>query len=98
MQTDNKFFDDLSRMAGGAMGTLAGVGREIEARLRERMEQFIGGLDLVKRDEFEATRAMAVQARADADMLAARVAALEAQLAAMAEARPSRARKAQPDA
>jgi BMFP domain-containing protein YqiC len=98
MQTDNKFFDDLSRVAGGAIGTLAGLGREMEARLRERMEQFVGGLDLVKRDEFEAVKAMATEARTQADALAARVAALEATLAGAAaapapEAKPKPARK-----
>ena len=49
MQSKNRFFDDFSRMATGAMGSLAGMGREMEAGFRARMEEFVGGLDLVKR-------------------------------------------------
>jgi BMFP domain-containing protein YqiC len=82
MQTDNKLFDDLSKLATSAVGTIAGMGREAETMMRERFERFIGGLDLIKRDEFEAVKDMAAAARAEADALAARVAALEAQLAA----------------
>ena len=35
MQSQNKFFDDLSRLATGAAGTMAGMGREMEARMKE---------------------------------------------------------------
>ncbi|MGK2285916.1 accessory factor UbiK family protein [Pedomonas sp. V897] len=80
MQTDNRLFDDLSRVATGAVGALAGMKREIEALVRQRVERVIGGLDLVSRDEFEATRAMAERAREENEALKARVAALEAAL------------------
>lgn len=80
MQTDNRLFDDLSRVATGAVGTLAGLKREMEAMVRQRIERAIGGLDLVSRDEFEATRAMAERAREENEALKARVAALEAAL------------------
>ncbi|MCH8685446.1 accessory factor UbiK family protein [Pedomonas mirosovicensis] len=80
MQTDNRLFDDLSRVATGAVGALAGMKREIEALVRQRVERVVGGLDLVSRDEFEATRAMAERARTENEELKARVAALEAAL------------------
>lgn len=78
MQTDNRLFDDFAKFMNGAAGTLAGVGREAEAGFRERMKDWIGGLDFVSRDEFEAVKAMAAAARDDADALKARLDALEA--------------------
>jgi len=78
MQTRNRLFDDAARLAGGAVGTLAGVRREIESLVRQQMERVLASLDLVTRDEFEAVREMAVKARTEQEALAARVAALEA--------------------
>jgi BMFP domain-containing protein YqiC len=81
MQADNKIFDDLVKLMNGAAGTLAGVGREAEAGARARAKEWIGGLDFVSRDEFDAVKAMAAAARDDADALRARLDALEAKAA-----------------
>lgn len=78
MQTENKLFDDLARMVNGAAGTLAGMGREAEAQLREKTREFVGGLDFVGRDEFEAVKVMAAAAREENEALKARIATLEA--------------------
>lgn len=78
MQTDNRLFDDFAKFMNGAAGTIAGVGREAEAGLRERMKEWIAGLDFVSRDEFEAVKAMAAAARDDADALKARLDAMDA--------------------
>lgn len=78
MQTENKLFDDFSKFVNGAAGTVAGMGREAEASFKERMKDWIGGLDFVSRDEFESVKAMAAAARDDADALKARLDALEA--------------------
>ena len=75
MQSQNRFFDDMARVAGGAMGALSGVRSEIEARLRDQLERILAGMDLVSREEFEAVREMAVRAREQNDKLEARVAA-----------------------
>jgi len=83
MQTQNRFFDDLARVAAGALGTLSGVKSEVESRLREQLEKVLAGMDLVSRDEFEATKAMAAKARSEQEDLANRVAALESKLAAL---------------
>ena len=82
MQTENRLFDDFAKFLNGAAGTLAGMGREAEASTRERMREWIGGLDFVSRDEFEAVKAMAAAARDEADVLKARIAVLEAAVAA----------------
>ncbi len=80
MQTQNRLLDDLARVATGALGVAAGMRDEIEARLRDQFEKMLTGMDLVAREEFDAVKAMAAKARAEQEMLARRVAALEAQL------------------
>lgn len=101
MQTENRIFDDFVKLVNGAAGTLAGMAREGEAAARERAKEWVGGLDFVSRDEFDAVKAMAAAAREEADALKARVAALEAQLGTAAKprvaARPKTA-KPGPDA
>jgi BMFP domain-containing protein YqiC len=77
MQSQNRFFDDLVKMMNGVAGTMAGVGREAEASMREKAREFVGGMDFVSRDEFEAVKAMAVAARDENEALAKRIAALE---------------------
>ena len=78
MQSENRFVDDIVKVLNGAAGTLAGVSREAEAGVRERARSWIGGLDFVSREEFEAVKAMAAAARDEADALRARLDALEA--------------------
>ncbi len=80
MQTTNRLLDDLARVAGGAAGVVAGVKDEIEARVRHQLERVLHGMELVSRDEFEAARAMAAEARAENERLEKRLAALEAAL------------------
>jgi BMFP domain-containing protein YqiC len=77
MQSENKIFEDFVKFVNGAAGTLAGVGREAEAATREKAKEWLGGLDFVSRDEFEAVKAMAAAARDEADALKARLDALD---------------------
>lgn len=97
MQSENRLFDDFVKMVNGVAGTMAGVGREAEASARERMREWIGGMDFVSRDEFDAVKAMAAKAREENEALQQRVVALEAKLAG-ATAKPKAAprRKAEP--
>ncbi|OJY68715.1 MAG: hypothetical protein BGP16_05060 [Sphingobium sp. 66-54] len=94
MQSENRIFDDISRLINGAAGTIAGVSREFESNARERAREWIGGLDFVSREEFEAVKAMAAQAREQVAALEARLAALEGKPAAAASrAKPKAAPK-----
>lgn len=93
MQSENRFFDDLSRLINGAAGTVAGMGRELEGQARERAKAWIGELDFVSREEFEAVKALAAQAREQVVALEARLAALEAGAPVAA---PSSAKKPAP--
>jgi BMFP domain-containing protein YqiC len=83
LQTENKLFDDFSKVATSALGTLAGVGREMQENARQRARDFVGGADAISRDEFEAVKANAAAARESVELLKVEVAALRAQIAAM---------------
>ena len=77
MQSENRFFDDFVKVMNGAAGTVAGMTREAEASFRERVREWVGGMDMVSRDEFEAVKAIAVAAREESLALKARLDALE---------------------
>ena len=78
MQTENKLIDDIVKMVNSAAGTIAGMGREAESSMREKAREFVGGMDFVSREEFEAVKEMAAAARDEAEELKARLDALEA--------------------
>ncbi|WP_375196089.1 accessory factor UbiK family protein [Sphingobium sp.] len=77
MQSENRFFDDLAKLVNGAAGTVAGMSREFETNAREKAKQWIGGMDFVSRDEFDAVKALAAAAREEVELLKARLDALE---------------------
>jgi BMFP domain-containing protein YqiC len=93
MQTQNRFLDDLARVATGALGTLTGMRGEVESRLRGQFERILGRMDLVRREEFDAVRAMAAKARAAQEALEKRLAVLEARLGIAAPAKRPAARR-----
>ena len=78
MQSENRIFDDLAKMMNGVAGTMAGMGREAEGSMREKMREWVGGIDTVSREEFDAVKAMAAAARDENDALSKRIEALEA--------------------
>ena len=82
---ENRILDDLAKVAAGAMGGVAGVRQEIEARLRQQFERVLANMDVVSREEFEVVKAMAAKARMEQEALAARLAALEERLKDSAE-------------
>jgi BMFP domain-containing protein YqiC len=84
MQTGNRFFDDLARVASGAASTVVGVKQELDAMVRQRVERLVSDFDLVRRDEFEAVKAMAANARAEQERLERRLGELEAKIAGTA--------------
>ena len=90
MQTDNKFLDDLAKVASGALGSMTGVKHEVEMRIQQQLERLLARMNLVPREEFDAMKAVAQAAREAQIKLEARVAALETKLEAKlaVEARP----------
>lgn len=80
MQTTNRVLDDIAKVAGGAVSTLAGVKEEVEGAIRQRLEALLADADLVTREEFDAISAVARKAREEQERLEARVAELETKL------------------
>lgn len=80
MQKDNKFFDDLARMASGATGTLLEMKHEVESMVTQQMEKLLRKMDLVTREDFNLVREMAVKARVEQEKLCKRLEDLEAKL------------------
>jgi hypothetical protein len=77
MQKDSKILDDFTRLASGAVGTLADIKHEIENIVLDKVEKILQRAHPVKREEFEVVRLMAERARAEQEKLAAKVAVLE---------------------
>ena len=93
-----RFFDDLAGVAGGAMSALVGLRDEAESLVRARIDETIRRLDLVQREELEATRELAANARAGQEAAERTLAAaltrldgLEARVAALEKAAAPRA-------
>ena len=92
MQTTNRLFDDLARVANGAVSTLVGVKDEIEAIVRTQLERLLSDMEMVPREEFEAVKEMAANARAQQEKLEKRVSELEAKLSAGPAKKPASAK------
>lgn len=92
MQSQNRLFDDMAKVANSAAGVAAGLREEVELRLREQMERMLQRMDLVTREEFEVVREMAAEARREQEALSARLAELEAQM------KPCAKKASKPDA
>ena len=80
MQTRNRIFDDLAKVANSAAGTMVGLKDEIENMVRYRMENFMSDLNMVGREEFDAVKAMAAKARSEQAALEKKIKELETKL------------------
>ncbi len=83
MAERTKFFDDIAGVAGGAFSALAGVGEELGALVRARVDEAMARLALVRREEFEVVAELAAAARAGLEQAEIRLAALEARIVAL---------------
>ena len=79
--TQTRFFDELAKLMTNAAGAAQGLRREVDTLVQSQMERILNTMELVKREEFEAVKAMAQKAREENDSLAQRLAVLESKLA-----------------
>ncbi|MEB2843085.1 accessory factor UbiK family protein [Rhizobiales bacterium RZME27] len=77
----NRIFDEFARLMTDAAGTAQGLRKEVETAFQAQAERFLNSMEVVKREEFEVVREMAIKARDENDALKARIDALEAKLA-----------------
>ena len=96
----NRLLDELAKLMTDAAGAAQGVQREMETAMRSQFERLLNSMDLVKREEFEAVRDMAIKAREENDALSARLEKLEQSLSettasgTAGAAKPSAAKRA----
>jgi BMFP domain-containing protein YqiC len=80
-QTTNRFLDEFAKLMTDAAGAADGLRKEAETLFKSQGERLLREMDVVRREEFEAVKAMAEKARAENERLEARILALETQLA-----------------
>lgn len=78
MTTTSRFFDEAAKIVTGAAGAAQSLRKEVETLVHSQMERMMGKLDVVKREDFEVVREMAIRAREENEALARRIAELEA--------------------
>jgi len=78
MTTQNRFFDDISKLMTNAMGVAQGARSEAETAMKGWIDRCLARLDLVTREEFEVQAAVLRRSREKLAALEQRVAALEA--------------------
>src|SRR5688500_9975190 len=79
-QTSNRILDEFAKLMTDAAGVAQGVRREVETAFRSQAERFLGEMDIVQREEFEAVREMASRAREENEALKKRLDELETRL------------------
>ena len=84
MRGRSSFISDMAQMANGAASALGGLREEIDNIVKQRTERSLNARGLVTREEFDALRTRH-------EALAARLAALEAQLAETPAKKPAKA-------
>lgn len=81
-QTTGTVFDELAKLMTNAAGAAEGARQEVETVMKSQAERFLSDMDVVRREEFEAVKAMAQKAREENEALRTRIADLEAKLGA----------------
>lgn len=77
MQKDNKFFDDMAKMAAGGMGSLLGVKQEIENMVALQLEKLMAKMQFSTREEVDTALAMMAKIREEQEKIKKRLDILE---------------------
>lgn len=77
MQKDNKFFDDIAKIASGAAGTFMETKREIEAMVGAQLEKLLQKMNLATKEEVDTVREMLVKLRTEQEEIKNRLEKLE---------------------
>jgi len=77
MQKDNKFFEDVAKLATGAAGGLMDMKREIETMVASQLEKLLSRMKLASREEMDTLHGMLAKAREEQEAIKKRLDALE---------------------
>ena len=80
MQTRNRFFDDIAKVANSAAGGISSLKDEMERMIRHRVEMFITDMNLVTSDELDALKSLVSKSREEIESLQNKLAILEKKL------------------
>lgn len=81
MGPDSKIFDDLARVAGGAVNIMSGLQQQIQSDIKSRVDELASRMNLVPREDLE-------RAEARIEKLEKAVAALQGKPVKTAQAKP----------
>jgi BMFP domain-containing protein YqiC len=65
MQTQNPFLDEMAKLTQAAMGLAQAAGEEAKSAFRAQSDKWAAGLDLIRREEYEALKAEVASLRAE---------------------------------
>lgn len=77
MQKDNKFFDDIAKMASGTAGSLLGMKREMEDLVSAQIEKLLKKMNLSTKEELDTALAMLTKIREEQENIKKRLDHLE---------------------
>jgi BMFP domain-containing protein YqiC len=77
MQKDNKFFEDIAKLASGAAGGFVEIKREIEDMVGYQLEKLLHRMNLVTREEFDTVSGMLSKLREEQENMKKKLADLE---------------------
>ena len=82
MQSENLILNQIATFMTNAAGAAQGVRDEIANLIKSQTERLVSDLDLVPREEFEAIKAIAMNARKEVERLHERLVRLESEAVA----------------
>jgi len=85
MQTKNRLFDDIAKVANSAAGTFAGMKEEIENMIRHRVESLLIDMNMVNREEFNAIKEMVSKSRIKQEQLEEKIKKLESKISQLSK-------------
>jgi len=77
MQKDNKFFEDIAKIASGAAGSVMDMKREMEAMIGAQLEKLLQKMNLATKEECDTLRDMVAKLRIEQEEMKKRLEALE---------------------
>jgi len=77
MQKDNKFFEDMAKLASGAAGSLMDMKHDMDAMFARMTEKWLQKMNFVTREEFDAVAGMLAKSRAEQEEIKERLEKLE---------------------
>lgn len=77
MQKDNKFFEDMAKLATGAAGSFMELKREMDSMISNQLEKMLSKMRLATREELDTALEMVSKLRKEQEELKKRLDKLE---------------------